>query len=251
MNALVEGPQPEIRLVGLCLDCRKRHEYACTALDFVQRMSDWHQKHLGHRIEFRTPRRKVPRRLPREVERVWEDANEAPWWLAFKENADILLAYAASAAYTFGLASLASSATLVAGRESTAVNNTTSKYLDYLVGGRTRTGTTVTAGTIELWAYANTDDTPTYPDVFDGTDSAETVTSVDIKRACLKLLASIPNDTTNSRDYWVGPVSIAAAHGGLVPKYHGLFLSHSSVAALDATAGNHVWSMTGAYMTSA
>jgi hypothetical protein len=251
---LVAGAGVEILLVAGCRDCKKYHHYHAGPADWLARMSDWNQKHPGHRVEFFTPRRKIPRRLPRDLERVWEEANRFPWWLGgegFSPNANILLAYAASAAYTFVLTSLASSSTLVAGRESTAVSNTSNLYLDYLVAGRVRAGTTVTAGTIELWAYANTDDTPTYPDVFDGTDSAETVTSADIKRACLKLLASVPNDATNARDYWVAPVSIAAAHGGLVPKFHGLFLTHSMVAALDGTAGNHVWSMTGAYMTSA
>jgi hypothetical protein len=127
------------------------------------------------------------------------------------------------------------------------VSNTTNKYLDYAIGGVVRTGTTVTAGTIELWAYGSRNDTPAYPDVFDGTDSAETVTSADIKRGALKLLGSIPNDTTNSRDYHFGVVSLAAAYQGIIPKNHGLFLTHSSVAALDSTGSNHVFNHTGIY----
>lgn len=253
MGTQADRPQfgtAEIHLVGLCLDCRKRHEYRCAPEVWLTKVDEWQRKHEGHRIEFRTPRRRHPRNVPRRTEQVWEGANEAPWWLSYSENADIKLSYAASGAYTISLASLASSSGLTAGRESDAVSNTSNLYLDYLVGGKIQTGTTVTAGTIEVWAYASVNDTPTYPDVFDGTDSAETVTSADIKRSCLKLLASMPNDTTNDRNYWFAGVSIAAAHGGLVPANHGLFAVHNSVANLNATGGNHVLNYRGAFMTS-
>jgi hypothetical protein len=254
MQALVQGPQPEIRLVALCFACPRRHEYRCTALDLVQRMSDWEQKHPrgdGHLPEYHIDGWRTPRGVPRAMERVWEEANEAPWWLAFPPNADIKLAYVASGTYTMTLASLASSATLVAGRESAAVSNTTNLYLDYLLGGKVRMGTTVTAGTLELWGIAAVNDTPTYPDVFAGADAAKTVTTADIKRAALKLLWTAPNDTTNSRDYWWSGISLAAAFGGLVPANHGLFFVHSAVAALDATEGNHNKSYRAAYLTSA
>ena len=104
---------------------------------------------------------------------------------------------AASAAYTITLASLATSSTLVAGRESTSVSNTTNLYLDYGIAGLITVGTTPTVNTIiEVWAYGSLNDTPTYPDVFDGTDSAETVTSVAIKQASLALLAVLNVDAT-------------------------------------------------------
>ena len=117
-------------------------------------------------------------------------------------------------------------------------------------GGFVRPPTT-TVTTHPALRYAAVNDTPTYPDVFDGTDSNETVTTADIKRACLKLLASLPTDTTNSRDYWWSGVSLAAAYGGLVPSHHGLFVVHSTNANLDATEGNHNKSYRAAYMTSA
>lgn len=233
----------DIVLVGYCLDCRKKHVYQCRPDNWLRKMDEWRHKHLGHRIEFRSPKRKV---------RDDRKANPAAWFVdGFKDNADIKLSYVGSGTYTMTLASLASSGTLVAGRESTAVSNTSNLYLDYMLGGKVRMGTTVTAGTLELWAIAAVDDTPTYPDVFDGTDSNETVTSADIKRGCGKLLWSMPNDTTNSRDYWWSGISLAAAYGGLVPGNHVLFFVHSAVAALDATEGNHNKSYKAAYMTSA
>lgn len=245
------APRIGVRLVAVCHDCRLRHEYPANPATWLRCMEEWGWKHPGHNVEFHTPKRKIPRRLPRWLERTWEFFNRAPWWMEYSPNADIKLSYVASTAYTITLASLASSGTLVAGRESTGVDNTSNLYLDYLLGGKITTGTTVTAASIEVWAVPAVNDTPTYPDVFDGTDSDETVTSADIKRACLKLLASIPNDTTNSRTYWYAGASLAAACGGLVPSHHSLFVVHSSVAALHATGGNHVLNARAAYMTSA
>lgn len=163
--------------------------------------------------------------------------------------ASVKIEYASSAAYTIGLGSLASDTTLLAGRESTAVSNTANKYMDYLVAGKIRAGTSPTAGnTIEVWAYGSLDDTPTYPDVLDGTDSAETLTSANVKANMIKLVASITVDSTTDRDYFFGPVSLAALFGA-VPKNHGLFVTNGSGAALNATAGNHVLSHTGIYQT--
>lgn len=164
--------------------------------------------------------------------------------------ADIKTAYASSADLTITLASLATSSGLTAGRQSTVVDNTTNLYVDYLVGGKITTGTTPTAGTIEVWAFGSFDDTPVYPDALGATDAAYTATSADIKRAALRLLASIPNDTTSNRAYSFGPVSIAAAFGGSVPKKWGVAVLHSTVAALNSTAGNHKISQTGVYLTS-
>lgn len=169
--------------------------------------------------------------------------------------ADRKVAYAASAAYTITLASLATSSTLVAGRESNAVSNTTDKYLDYLIGGKVTTGTSPTGGVIEVWAYGSEEDTPTYPDVIDGTDSVETFTSRDILVYGLARIATIPVDTTSNRTYWFAPVSLAGAFGRLVggniyvPKTHGIFVAHSTGVNLHATGGNHAIWQTGVYET--
>lgn len=159
--------------------------------------------------------------------------------------ADIKTKYPAtsSVALTLGLASLASSTTLVAGRESTAVDNTTTLDLDHLVSGMITTGTTPTVSTtIEVWAYASfrtAAGVPAYPDVLDGTDSAETITSANVKSSMLRLVASFMVDATSDRAYYFAPVSIASLFGAM-PKFWGLFVAHNTVAALNATGGNHV-----------
>jgi hypothetical protein len=163
--------------------------------------------------------------------------------------ADLKLQYVASSALTHGLAGLASSATLVAGWETAAVDNSTNEYLDFLLAGTITTGTTPTVGAIEVNVVAMRDDT-TWPDVFDGTSSAETVTTVDIKNAICRLAASMVNTATSNVAYSFGPVSVASLFGGVCPRKFVVFVTHSTVAALNATAGNHVLSITPVYMTS-
>jgi hypothetical protein len=163
---------------------------------------------------------------------------------------DVKTAYGSSAAFTITLTGLATDANLLTGRESTSVSNTTNLYEDYLIGGKVTTGTSPTAAKqIEVWAYGSVDDTPTYPDVFDGTESAETVTSSDIKPVALKLLAVMPTSNTSDRSYWFGPVSLAAAFGGVVPKNFGVFVTHNTGVNLNATASNQAISYTGIYRT--
>jgi hypothetical protein len=159
--------------------------------------------------------------------------------------ADIKTKYpsTSSVALTISPASLASSSTWVAGRESTAVDNTTNLDIDHLVSGMITTGTTPTVSTfIEVWAYASwktASGTPSYPDVLDGTDSAETLTSVNVKSSMLRMIATITVDNTSDRAYYFGPVSIAQLYGSL-PKFWGVFIAHNTGVNLNSTAGNHV-----------
>jgi hypothetical protein len=252
----VGSPTPaesaRILLVGYCLDCRKKHAYDCSPHDWLTRMGEWRNKHLGHRIEFRSPERRV-RNLPRATERTFEDANAAPWWVAnpnFRDNADVKLAYGSSAAFAFGFESTATSATYVAGRESTAVSNTTNLYLDYMIGGKATTGTTPTAARVILIrVYGSLNDTPLYADVLDGTDSTETFTSADIMLAATRPLLQTGTSNTSDRTYWMGPTSLAEAFGWLLPKTFGLYGTHDTGANLNATAGNHAFYHTGVYGT--
>jgi hypothetical protein len=161
---------------------------------------------------------------------------------------DILHEWGSSASYTITLTSLGTSSDKTAGRESTAISHTSSDYLDYLVGGKITTGTSPTANkTIDVWVYGSIDDTPTYPDVLDGTDSAETITSANVRNGALKLLASLVVDSTSDRTYWFGPTGIAQLFGGGLPKNHGLFVAHDTAVALNATASNHALSYTPIY----
>lgn len=152
---------------------------------------------------------------------------------------DIKLVYPSASDITITLASLAPSSTLLAGRESTAIDNTSNLYTDYLVSGKIKTNATITAGgRIEVWAVGSWDGT-TWPDVFDGTDSDETLTNANIKSAVCRLVASMAVDATGT--YYFPPTSIAALFGGTLPPKFVLFVTHNTHAtnALDSTGGNH------------
>lgn len=148
--------------------------------------------------------------------------------------------YSSNTAITMDLSALGSSATFVAGRESSQVDNTSNKYVDVLVSGSVSVGTTPTANTsILIYVYgADTSLATTAIDVLDGTDSAETLTNTGILNA-LRLGAAInvPAATTDVQ-YFVLPFSVAALFGGTVPKFWGLFVAHNTAVNLRTNAIN-------------
>lgn len=164
--------------------------------------------------------------------------------------AETKIKYAASATITCSLASLASSTSFVAGQESGVIDNTANLYDDVLLSGKIKVGgsaNNISANTnILVFVFAILDDAPTYPDVMDGTDSAETLTSVGVGAGFLKLACAIMVDTTTSdRDYPFGPVSVAQLFGGIMPPKWGVFVTHNTGQALNATGGNHFLKYTG------
>jgi hypothetical protein len=164
---------------------------------------------------------------------------------------DTKIEYAASSNLTITLASLASDTNLLAGRESSEVDNTTNKYVDYLLCGKITTGTSPTASRIiEVWVVGLMDDS-TYPDVFDGTDSAETITNAGIKNSICRLAASIDTVATSDLAYPFGPVSVASLFGGRIPKKFVVFVTHSTAVNLNSTTGNHQITVTPIYYTTA
>lgn len=163
--------------------------------------------------------------------------------------ADIKLAYGTASDATITLASLASDTNLLAGQESAAVDNTATLATDYLVSGKVTTGTSPTASrSIEVWAVGSWDGT-NWPDVFDGTASSETITSADIKASVCRLLAAMATANTSDRTYHFGPVSVAAAFGGVVPPKFVIFAVHNTGVALNSTGSNHQIRLQPVYQT--
>jgi hypothetical protein len=135
------------------------------------------------------------------------------------------------------LASLASDTNLVAGRESTAVNNGSAgaDAIDALVGGKITTGTSPTADRqIEVWAYGSYDAT-SYCGGASGTDANLTPQA----KSLMRLLTVIPTSATSNQAYTFGPFSIAQAFGGVVPEKWGIYVVQNTGVALHATGGNH------------
>lgn len=148
----------------------------------------------------------------------------------------VSLQYASPITLTITLTSLASDTNLSAGRASTAVDNSTDQYIDFLVGGRVTTGTSPTTNRqIEIWAYGSYDGT-TYSAGASGSDAAF---SPGVEKPLMKLLQIIPTDGTSNRTYEWGPCSIAQAFGGTCPPKWGVYVVHNTAVALNGTEANH------------
>jgi hypothetical protein len=163
--------------------------------------------------------------------------------------ADLKLAYGTASDLTITLASMATDTNLLTGRESATIDNSANLFLDYLVSGKITAGTSPTAArSIEVWAVGSWDGT-NWPDVFDGTESAETITSADIKASVCRFVAAMATANTTDRTYHFGPVSLAAAFGGVIPPKVVLFITHSTGVNLNSTAGNHQIRLQPVYQT--
>ena len=149
--------------------------------------------------------------------------------------------YRATSALTWTLASLATSSGLTVGRCSAAYDNGTNKDDGLGVSALITTGTTPTAGSIEVWAFAQRADA-TWPELFTaaytGADGGFTINTRDALRAGAVPVGAVINDATSNRNYVIRLRDVAAQFG-FAPKQFALFGVHSTVAALHATAGNH------------
>ena len=163
--------------------------------------------------------------------------------------ADMKYKYAASAALAMtSLNSLASSTTLLAGAESSAFDNGVTLFDDVIVGLTIKMGTVACTASksIEVWVVPALDDTPTFPDVFDGTDSAETASSRNVLFGAASLGKSFVTDVTANLEY-EGTLSIASVLG-YVPDQFVLFIPQDSGQALAASG--HVIKTTGIHYQS-
>lgn len=134
------------------------------------------------------------------------------------------MAYAARAAITCTIDSLASSATV--GRESTVVDNTTNLYLDALVFCKIVYPNSAPANDKAVYVYSyawDGDGTPLYTEGCSGSDAGFTRRDP----TSLRLIGVIPTPTQNVT-YYGGPFSVAAAWGGVLPGKWGLvFINYS------------------------
>jgi hypothetical protein len=147
----------------------------------------------------------------------------------------------ASAPQTIALAGLAASSGLTVGRCSTAYDNSTNLDEFLAASGLITTGTSPTAGQIEVWVFAERAD-GSWPELFtsaySGTDGGFTVKSRDVLAAGAERIARIDTDATSDRGYVFKPVDLARLLGGVIRKV-ATFVTHSTVANLNGTAGNH------------
>lgn len=165
--------------------------------------------------------------------------------------ADVKFSYPSSTTVTISLASLASDTNLLAGRQSTEIDNTTNKYLDYLLSGKIRVNTTVAPTTnraIQVFVVAITDGT-TYPDQFTGSDANRSVTSANQKNQICRFAAEMVIDATTGVTYWFSGVSVAAIFGGVLPTKFVVWVVHNTGQTLSTTSGDHVISIQPVFQT--
>jgi hypothetical protein len=120
-------------------------------------------------------------------------------------------------------------------RQSTVVVNTTNLYVDALVFGKFKTGTSgqSTSGYIKIYAYGSVDGGTTYSDACTGTDAGITLTAPPNLR-CI----GVVNAVTTGATYYGGPFSVAAAFGGQLPDHWGIVIENDTGATLDASIGS-------------
>lgn len=232
-----------MKIRGECLQCGRFHVHEFNPLvGYGSAVSDWYVKHAGHQgVRICWPGRSRKRRLTDRLDTVGR----------LLHNADLKIAYGTEVAVSITIHGMAASATLVAGAEGDAIDNTSNKYLDYLLGGKITTGTSPTAGTIEIWGMGQINDSPIYPDQIDGANSAETMTSRDILLGAGKLCAVLTTDSNSNRTYWFGPSSVASLFGGSVPPRWTPFVTQATVAALNNTSSNQELNIQPVYATAA
>jgi hypothetical protein len=141
-----------------------------------------------------------------------------------------------------GLNSLAASSTRLSGYETVAVDVagiSGGPPTDILLSGHFKAdAANHNAGYIDIWVIAAENDTPDWPDVFDGTASAETASSANVLNACGRLAASIAGDSANDRVYSFAPVSVASLFGGVLPDQFVVFVSHNIHTSTNAWASS-------------
>ncbi len=152
------------------------------------------------------------------------------------------LAYANSAALACTLASLASTtADPPVGVESDGYDVASSNLPDdLLLDGKITTGSSPTAGKIEIWAWGSAYDGSTRRFPAGATGSNAGLTPGSWWKDVLFPVLVIRTSATSNVTYTFAGVSLLAKFRGLfLPERVGLFVHHNTVAALHATGGNH------------
>lgn len=147
--------------------------------------------------------------------------------------------YAAAANQTVtALEGLASSSTWQSGWSSGTIDNTSNKYLDYVVSAKfTVESAGLSAGEIRVYVYTMLDDS-NWPDLFssgtEGTAGAATVHDAEQLASGFVLLWSTATDTGASDVYSMPQTSIRSALGFMPPKC-ALYIAQSTGTTLETT----------------
>ena len=150
-----------------------------------------------------------------------------------------MINYGAVTPMTMDISSLAASGSFLSGYESNEVDNTTTRWDDFLVNIDGILGHAATAPVvgqrIEIYVWGSDVSLATTPiDVLDGTASAETLSHDSIRQSLALARAPLVTQATAGLKYYPRPFSIAPFFGGNCPNFWGLFLAHNHAGALAA-----------------
>lgn len=111
---------------------------------------------------------------------------------------------------------------------------------DAQISGRFRVNgvTAPTPGQICVYAGSALNDTPIYPDGFDGNAGSKSITSADIRNSILRRVAVINTDSTAGRTYEFLKRNLSAVFEGAIPQRYFIWMTHSTGQNLHGTAGN-------------
>lgn len=161
---------------------------------------------------------------------------------------NVLIKYGTRQTLTIaGVASLASDTNRLAGIETSVIDNTTDGFDDFIFSGKFKVASSGLTDKRQIEVLAVAWDGSGWPDVFDGTNSAETITSLDIKSVICFSLATMGTNNTGDRTYYFSGRSARTAFGGGLPSKFVLFIGHNTGAAFSAIAADHEISYYGVY----
>ena len=150
--------------------------------------------------------------------------------------ADIKQSFNTSATGTLTIASLANGS----GRCSTAIDNTSGKYISADIGLKIKTNASGTSATGYVSVYlVRSYDGTSYDDAFAGSDAAFTP----VNALLLGTINAVANATTYYRTFDTAELGLS------LPKKWAVAIVNSSGAALDSTAGSHEFKYTEKFLT--
>lgn len=129
------------------------------------------------------------------------------------------------------------SLTNTSARQSVFVDNSANIFQDafFFLKIKSAAASTSATGIVNVYATGSVDGGTTYTEGASGTDAAITLTVPPNARQI-----GVLNVVANATTYFGGPMSVAAAFGGVLPDHWGIIIENQSGGTLDATGGNHL-----------
>lgn len=152
-------------------------------------------------------------------------------------------AYGATTAVPITLASLAASVSLLAGRQSDAIDVAGLGAEDVPISVKVTTGASATGGPVEVWAFGS-DDGTAWPTGLGAADAAVTLADAEFKNASMKLVHVFTASASGSQNLELSWAALRPLFGNALPRKVCLFVTQATGDALSATPADHAASYT-------